>query len=101
SRSDDPDLYRDAYDEAQRIIRISDEVRISLEKVGKDPDPPQTAAGATIAATTAPKEGEGKTPSSTAEPQTAKLTTSKLAQKLKIKTPDALEKLIAVGYLEL
>lgn len=29
-RSDDPDLFRDTYQEAQRIIRISDEVRIHL-----------------------------------------------------------------------
>jgi len=33
SRKDDQRLYKDAYEEAQRIIRISDEVRISLEKV--------------------------------------------------------------------
>jgi phosphatidylserine/phosphatidylglycerophosphate/cardiolipin synthase-like enzyme len=32
-RSDDVELYKDAYEEAQRIIRISDEVRISLERV--------------------------------------------------------------------
>ncbi|WP_270792901.1 phospholipase D family protein, partial [Aeromonas sp. QDB21] len=32
-RPDDNELYRDAYDEAQRIIRVSDEVRISLERV--------------------------------------------------------------------
>ena len=33
TRTDDADMYRDAHDEAQRIIRISDEVRISLETV--------------------------------------------------------------------
>ena len=33
SRAEDSELYREAYEEAQRIIRISDEVRISLEKV--------------------------------------------------------------------
>lgn len=32
-RDDDADLYRDAYEEAQRIIRISDEVRISMERI--------------------------------------------------------------------
>ena len=32
-RSEDAALYKDAYEEAQRIIRISDEVRISLERV--------------------------------------------------------------------
>jgi phosphatidylserine/phosphatidylglycerophosphate/cardiolipin synthase-like enzyme len=35
SRSEDSELYREAYEEAQRIIRISDEVRMSLEKVSK------------------------------------------------------------------
>ncbi|TOB19431.1 DNA repair protein, partial [Vibrio parahaemolyticus] len=35
SRVDDPELYKDAYDEAQRIIRISDEIRISLEKISQ------------------------------------------------------------------
>ncbi len=32
-RSEDTELYRDTYEEAQRIIRISEEVRISLEKI--------------------------------------------------------------------
>ncbi len=35
-RSEDNELYRDAYDEAQRIIRVSDEVRITLERVVDD-----------------------------------------------------------------
>jgi hypothetical protein len=30
------ELYRETYDEAQRIIRVSDEVRIRLEKVEKE-----------------------------------------------------------------
>ena len=38
-RLTDVDLYRDAYDEAQRIIRISDEVRITLERVERKPEP--------------------------------------------------------------
>jgi len=33
SRDSDPEMYKDTYEEAQRIIRISDEVRISLEAV--------------------------------------------------------------------
>lgn len=32
SRDDDSEMYRETYDEAQRIIRISEEVRISLQK---------------------------------------------------------------------
>lgn len=78
SRSDDPELYRDAYDEAQRIIRISDEIRISLEKVMKEPESQQES-----------EESNGE-----------KLTTSKLAQKLGMKTNELLEKFIAASYLE-
>lgn len=36
SREEDHSVYQDAYAEAQRIIRISDEVKISLDVVDKD-----------------------------------------------------------------
>ena len=77
-RSEDSELYRDAYEESQRIIRISEEVRISLERISQ--------------------EAEGKPED---EEQTSKLTSSKLAQKLGLKTGDLLEKLVVAGYLEL
>lgn len=77
-RSEDPELYKDAYEEAQRIIRISDEVRISLERVSS--------------------ESEEKEDS---EPASGKLTTSKLAQKLGLKTQELIDKLISENYLEL
>ncbi|MBE0547370.1 MAG: phospholipase D family protein [Rubrivivax sp.] len=77
-RSEDTDLYRDAYEEAQRIIRVSEEVRISLERVAQDAD-------------AKPEDDE----------QTTKLTSSKLAQKLGLKTADLIEKLVATGFLEL
>ena len=35
-RAEDSQLYKDTYEEAQRIIRISDEVRISLERVSSE-----------------------------------------------------------------
>lgn len=76
-RSDDAELYKDAYEEAQRIIRISDEVRISLERVVS--------------------EAENKPE---AEESFDKLTSSKLAQKLGMKTNEFVEKLVASGYLE-
>ncbi|BAU76039.1 phospholipase D family protein [Metapseudomonas furukawaii] len=76
-RSDDPELYKDAYEEAQRIIRISDEVRITMERVSS--------------------EGEGKQDN---EEATGKLTSSKLAQKLGLKTSELIEKLIAQEFLE-
>ena len=76
-RSDDGELYKDAYEESQRIIRISDEVRISLERV-------------TTEAESKPENDEG----------TDKLTSSKLAQKLGIKTNELIEKLVTNGFLE-
>lgn len=78
SRQDDAELYKDAYEEAQRIIRVSDEIRISLEKVEKEPEQKQESEDS----------NEGK------------LTTSKLAQKLGLKTAEFTEKLIATGHLE-
>lgn len=76
-RSDDADLYKDAYEEAQRIIRISDEVRISLERVSNEVESkPET------------------------EESSDKLTSSKLAQKLGIKTNELIEKLVVSGHLE-
>lgn len=77
-RQNDTDLYRDAYEEAQRIIRISDEVRISLEVVAKD--------GEQAAET---------------DDSVNKLTSSKMAQKLGLKTPEFIEKLLSQGLLEL
>lgn len=76
-RSDDAELYKDAYEEAQRIIRISDEVRISLERVSNDEE-----------IKSKPKEPSGK------------ITSSKLAQKLGMKTSELLEKLTESGDLE-
>ncbi|MDV6345345.1 phospholipase D family protein [Nitrosomonas sp. Is37] len=77
-RSEDPDLYKEAYEEAQRIIRISDEIRISVETVEKE--------------TESIPEGEDPTPD--------KLTTSKLAQKFGVKTNELIERLTKAGYLE-
>ncbi len=77
-RSDDVELYKDAYEEAQRIIRISDEIRISLERV----------------------ENEAEMKSSELEEISDKLTTSKLAHKLGIKTNVLNDKLVASGFLE-
>jgi phosphatidylserine/phosphatidylglycerophosphate/cardiolipin synthase-like enzyme len=74
SRLEDLELYKDTYEEAQRIIRISDEVRISLEKVKSEPEQ---------------KDKE----------KSNKLTTSKLAKKLGKTTIQLTEELISKGYL--
>jgi phosphatidylserine/phosphatidylglycerophosphate/cardiolipin synthase-like enzyme len=81
TRGDDSALYKDAYEEAQRIIRISDEIRMSLEVVAKEDE------------NTEAEEGKEK--------DNAKLTSSKVAQKLGMKTAEFLEKATASGLLEL
>jgi phosphatidylserine/phosphatidylglycerophosphate/cardiolipin synthase-like enzyme len=83
-RSDDVELYQDAYDEAQRIIRISDEVRISLERVEKS-----AAADQPDAAQSEPDQDAAD-----------KLSTSRLARKLGLKTSDVLERAVVLGYLQ-
>lgn len=77
-RDEDAEVYKDAYEEAQRIIRISEEVRIRLERVEN---------------TTFEK--------TEATDNSSKLTSSKLATKLGIKTTDLLDKLTELGYLEI
>ncbi|SDY38273.1 hypothetical protein SAMN05421644_1571 [Allochromatium warmingii] len=78
-RSDDGELYKDAYEEAQRIIRVSEEVRISLERVHNDNESKPEAE----------------------ETSSDKLTTSKLAKKLGVKTGELTDKLVELGLLEL
>jgi len=77
-KDDDVDVYKDAYEEAQRIIRISDEVRISLDEVKTE----------TI-----------ETKSNETLENSNKLTSSKLAAKHKIKTTDLLDKFVEKGFL--
>ncbi len=84
SRNDDPVMYKDTYEEAQRIIRISDEVRISLEKI----ETPKKIAGS--AGSNSQSKGD----------ESSKITSSKLAGKLKVKTPDLISVLISGGYIE-
>ena len=84
-RAVDSQLYKDAYEEAQRIIRISDEVRISMERVVEDP-----IASAPIAETV--DEGDAVSD---------KLPSGKLAQKLGMKAADLLQRATAQGYLTL
>lgn len=83
-RQDDGELYRDTYEETQRIIRISDEVRISMERVTVPEEPADADQDAG-------QEEQG---------ETGKLTSSRLARKLGMKTPELLDKLVATGHLE-
>lgn len=83
-REDDAELYKDTYEEAQRIIRISDEVRISMERV-------QTAD-----AEAAGDEADAET---TTDSGPKKLSTSRIAQKHGMKTAEWLAKAVEVQLL--
>ena len=95
-RNEDAKLYADTYEEAQRIIRISDEVRMSLEKVtetdSKSDANTQTASVNTQSTTLSTTQ--------TATPSYSKLTTAKLAKELGFKTQELNDKLLAAGYLQ-
>jgi phosphatidylserine/phosphatidylglycerophosphate/cardiolipin synthase-like enzyme len=77
NRIGDADVYKDAYEEAQRIIRISAEVRISLEMIDREAEV-----------------------SGNEEEKSGKLSTSKLAKKLGLKTDELISKLLDGGFLE-
>ena len=81
---EDDEVFKDAYEEAQRIIRISEEVRISLDEVRIDKVEVQNE-----------REIEQE------NVKFKKLTTAKLASKVGLKTPDLLEQLVNKGYLKL
>ena len=88
-RDDDAELYKDTYEEAQRIIRISDEVRISMERVSTTDEEPAASDNADASDDEARPSGNG--------PQ--KLSTSKIAQKHGMKTGDWLAKAVTVQLL--
>jgi hypothetical protein len=81
-RDQEQKLYRDTYEEAQRLIRISDEVRLAAEKVQHPREEEPLASDQA--------DGNGYD----------KLTTSKLAKALGLRTGDLNEKLLAAGLLE-
>jgi phosphatidylserine/phosphatidylglycerophosphate/cardiolipin synthase-like enzyme len=82
-RDEESDLYRETYEEAQRLIRVSDEVRLSAEKVEQPKDETQEQAA-----------------ESADEGAFEKLTTSRLAKVLGVRTAELNEKLLDAGLLE-
>ncbi|MEZ8733839.1 phospholipase D family protein [Vibrio sp. 10N.239.312.D08] len=81
-RAEDSIIYKESYEEAQRIIRISDEVRISLEKIQAE--------------STSSERKEDET-----EKEIEKITSSKLAKKHRLKTDEFLRICVSKGYLSL
>ncbi|WP_332739392.1 phospholipase D family protein [Hydrogenophaga sp.] len=82
-RGEDSQLYKDAYEEAQRIIRISEEVRISLERVSNEPE------------ASAAETGQGADSESVGD----KLASSKIAAKLGMKTAQFMDRAAEQGFL--
>ena len=98
-RNEDAKLYADTYEEAQRIIRISDEVRMSLEKIvetNNSVDNNLSSESASQVSTIT----NSTNPTEAATPNYSKLTTAKLAKELGFKTQELNDKLLAVGYLQ-
>lgn len=82
SCDDDHELYQSLADEADRILRISDEVRISFEKVRR--------------------MNEDNAPNGAAEQESVgKLSTSRLAKKLGLKTQELTDHLVHLGAIEI
>lgn len=94
-RGEDSQLYKDAYDEAQRIIRISEEIRVSLERVSSEA---KVTTPAPIAPIFAPIREDEKGAESAPHAE-GKLSSSKIAQKLGLKTGDFLDRATQQDYL--
>lgn len=75
-RDSEPELYQEAYDEVQRLIRSSQQVRLAAEKV----------------------EESSKT---SGQPEYEKLTTSKLARARHVPTAEFTSRLVSAGLLEI
>ncbi len=82
SKEDDEELFQTLSDEADRILRISDELRMSFEKVRRISE--ENAPGA---------EEE--------QESTGKLSTSRLAKKLGLKTQELTNHLVHLGAIEI
>jgi hypothetical protein len=82
TRADDPDLYRDALEEIDRIINGSDEVRIRVDKV-------ECIAPAVTRMHESASVGAA-----------GKMSTHRLAKKLGLKTHELLDGLLRLGAIE-
>ena len=87
-RTSEPELYMETYEEAQRLIRVSDQVRLSAEKIEE-----KVEEGA-------PEKKKEKDDSQNGGVRYDKLTTSKIAKSLGMKTKELINDLVSKGLLE-
>lgn len=92
-RAEDAEMYRDAYEEAQRIIRISDEIRISLEKVSNSND----AVRISLEKVDIASKEDAKPLSNRAN----MISTSKMAKMHRLSTADFLNKMVSMKILSM
>lgn len=78
-REQEPELYRDTYEEAQRLIRVSEQVRLAAERVEEPEQQPQAEQ----------ESGEYE-----------KVTTAKLAKERRVSTTEMTDRLVAKGWLK-
>ncbi len=91
-RDEDGDLYKDTYEEAQRLIRVSEPVRLSAEKVDEHSTKPPAPAAGPLSATQVKRGGDAD--------DFQKLTSSKLAKLHGMSTSDFMDAALAKGWLE-
>jgi len=89
SKLEDKALYDAAYEEAQCIIRASEEIRFSVETVDKE----------VSTKTSKPKNKEAEPSAKTSKPKKMVLT-SELAKNLGIEPRELTDQLVKLGYLE-
>jgi len=88
TRADDGEIFSDTYQEATRIIRISEEVKISVKRVEPQDRKPST------------DQNSGAQKSQRPEDLYDKISSSRIASKFKMKTQDFLDLLESKGFLE-
>ena len=102
-RNAEPELYKDAHEEAQRLIRVSDEIRLSVEKVDKSAGPKDSKEQAKAEKGKKPSKAETVSNSNDTKENGQsydKLTTSRLAKERGLKTSEFLDKLVQHALLE-
>jgi len=82
-REEEPELFRETFEEAQRLIRVSEEVRLAAEKV----EQPKDEVREPVAESADARDFE-------------KLTTSRLAKALGLRSGELGDKLLSAGLVE-
>lgn len=89
TKAEDPDLYKETYDEVQRLLQISQEIVISVKKITEEKQSPQKVEEKPLAANTTSFKPLGKW-----------LSTSALSKEMKISSKDLFAKFESLGFIQ-